>query len=663
MWLRRTASSALLAGLCLNLSAQTDSLHRRLDKVEVTATAASRDAKAANPTFTLTKAKMTAAGVTDISDALHRLPGLNIRDYGGAGGMKTVSVRGLGATHTGVIYDGVSLSDCQSGQIDLSRYSLDNVGSLQAVIGDGSSIFVPARATAAAANIVIDTHPVPDADDPTAHVTAQFKTGSWGLANPYVSVGKSFGGRLSISATGEYTYADNDYPFTLRNGKLVTRERRTNSRISSGHGEMNLVYRFSSRSQLSAKAYYYDNDRHLPGAVVLYNPESHESLRERNAFGQMTWRLLSAGEFSMKFTGKFNWEASLYHDENGKYPGGVKDEDYWQREAYLTGALLWRHGDHWEADYSADYFYNNLTSNEPNQNRPYRHSVLQTLYGRYRSDRLLVTAGILASIYDNGARSGETAADARKLSPSVNLSVQPFAGSMLFVRAGYKNIFRMPTFNDSYYFRMGNTGLKPESTEQVNLGLTWQAPARGLLASATLTGDIYLNHVKDKIVAMPQNMVIWTMVNLDKVRAFGADLTADVALSPARSHTVTLTGNYSYQRVQPRTSPNDPDWNKQVAYTPRHSGALSLGWENPWVNATLHATGTSCRYGTSTNIPATRIGGYIDCGFALYRTLTFGRNRLTLRADILNILDKQYEVVARYPMPGRSWRATVTYTL
>ena len=68
---------------------------------------------------------LNTAGITDIADALNRMPGITIRDYGGAGGMKTVSVRSFGTQHTGVSYDGIMLSDCQSGQIDLSRYSLE----------------------------------------------------------------------------------------------------------------------------------------------------------------------------------------------------------------------------------------------------------------------------------------------------------------------------------------------------------------------------------------------------------------------------------------------------------------------------------------------------------------------------------------------------------
>ena len=96
-------------------------------------------------------------GVTDVADALNRLAGVTLRDYGGAGGMKTVSVRGYGAQHTGVSYDGVMLIEIQSGEIDVSRYSIDNVQSLSLTIGDGDDIFVTARQATTPAVLAIQS--------------------------------------------------------------------------------------------------------------------------------------------------------------------------------------------------------------------------------------------------------------------------------------------------------------------------------------------------------------------------------------------------------------------------------------------------------------------------------------------------------------------------
>ena len=575
--------------------------------------------------------------------------------------MKTVSVRGFGTTHTGVIYDGIVLSDCQSGKIDLSRYSLDNVGSLSLIVGDNSDIFVPAKASASAASIIISSMSVPGPMDSLWHVTGQMRFGSFGTYNPYFKVGKSLTPKFSFSVIGEYTHAKNDYPFTLENGKLVTRERRNNSMMNSWHGEINTRWRLTPASMLDAKVYYYDNNRQLPGPVILYNPICHEKLRDRNFFGQLTYKNLSLSKFSFQGLAKFNWDASLYHDEDGKYPGGILDEDYFQREVYVSGSALYVPTDKLAFNYSADYFYNNLTTNQMEVVGPWRHSVLQSFTGKFQNSWLLATARLLWSIYDNGVKEGISSKDENKLSPSLSVSVQPMRNRLFFIRASYKNIFRMPTFNETYYFRMGSTSLKPEDTDQFNLGLTWQYNSTNWLNALVLTGDVYYNNVKDKIVALPMNMFIWTMTNMDKARAFGADVTASATFNIARGQNLVFAGNYSWQRVQPRTSPKDPDYNKQVAYTPIHSGAASLSWENPWVDVVVHTTGASDRYGTNSNLPITRIKGYMEMGAALIRSFKIKRNTIDLRFDMTNILDTQYEIVGNYPMPGRAWKFTLTY--
>lgn len=638
-----------------------DTAGRNLQEFEVVSERVRKEVTSTAPLFNLTNERMKTMGVTDISDALHRLPGINIRDYGGAGGMKTVSVRGFGTTHTGVIYDGIVLSDCQSGKIDLSRYSLDNVGSLSLIVGDNSDIFVPAKASASAASIIISSMSVPGPMDSLWHVTGQMRFGSFGTYNPYFKVGKSLTPKFSFSVIGEYTHAKNNYPFTLENGKLVTRERRNNSMMNSWHGEINTRWRLTPASMLDAKVYYYDNNRQLPGPVILYNPICNEKLRDRNFFGHLTYKNLSLSKFSFQGLAKFNWDASLYHDEDGKYPGGILDEDYFQREVYVSGSALYVPTDKLVFNYSADYFYNNLTTNQMEVVGPWRHSVLQSFTGKFQNSWLLATARLLWSIYDNGVKEGISSKDENKLSPSLSVSVQPMRNRLFFIRASYKNIFRMPTFNETYYFRMGSTSLKPEDTDQFNFGLTWQYNSTNWLNALVLTGDVYYNNVKDKIVALPTNMFIWTMTNMDKARAFGVDVTASATFNIARRQSLVFAGNYSWQRVQPRTSPTDPDYNKQVAYTPIHSGAASLSWENPWVDVVVHTTGASDRYGTSSNLPITRIKGYMEMGAALIRSFKIKRNTIDLRFDLTNILDTQYEIVGNYPMPGRAWKFTVTY--
>ena len=62
-----------------------------------------------------------------VADALRYFSGIQIKDYGGIGGLKTVNIRSMGTNHMGVFYDGIQLGNAQNGQIDLGKVSLDNM--------------------------------------------------------------------------------------------------------------------------------------------------------------------------------------------------------------------------------------------------------------------------------------------------------------------------------------------------------------------------------------------------------------------------------------------------------------------------------------------------------------------------------------------------------
>src|SRR4051812_41126806 len=66
----------------------------------------------------LNKNELSQLNSLSVADAVKYFSGVVIKDYGGIGGLKTVSVRSLGANHTGVMYDGIMVSDVQGGQID-----------------------------------------------------------------------------------------------------------------------------------------------------------------------------------------------------------------------------------------------------------------------------------------------------------------------------------------------------------------------------------------------------------------------------------------------------------------------------------------------------------------------------------------------------------------
>ena len=611
------------------------------------------------PQHVISQDKVLRMGITDIADALHRMPGITLRDYGGAGGMKTVSVRGFGAQHTGVSYDGIMLSECQSGEIDVSRYSLDNVDNISLIVGDNDDIFIPARNAAYAATLNISTIPVPGFDQ-KPHLTAQLKMGSFGYTSPFLRYTQSVSQRLAVSLSGEYLYAENDYPFLLRNGVATKTEHRTNSRMNSAHGEAAFAWKTGSRSMLEGKVYYYDNNRQLPGLVRYYTNISNEQLHDRNAFAQLRYRTWNGHNLSLKLNGKFNWASIAYTD--GNYKGGINDATYLHREAYTSACLLYIPCQQVAVDYSADYSFNNLSSDLSTETRPYRHTVLQSLTAKYTGKRLTLTSRLLYSIYLNDAKDGPGAKNMRRLSPSVSLSYRLLPHDDLYVRASYKNIFRAPTFNESYFFHYGSTDLQPESTDQYNVGLTFRRQWH-TATTVQLTADAYINHVTDKIVAVPYNMFVWTNINVGKVRTRGMECTADITQELGHGHRLLLNANYSWQQARNRTNSSSPYYDLQLAYTPEHQASGALCYENPWVNLSVHGHGMSSRYANNEHYEGTKVAGYAEMGITAYRQFKLRHTSIEVRGDIKNLLNKQYEIVSHYPMPGRSWQLTVNVKL
>ena len=100
----------------------SDSTVHQLKQVDIAGHRTERNVLASKPIQQMQKAELEELGIQNLADAVKKFAGTNVRDYGGIGGMKTVSVRNLGAHHTAVSYDGVTVSNTQAGQIDVGRF-------------------------------------------------------------------------------------------------------------------------------------------------------------------------------------------------------------------------------------------------------------------------------------------------------------------------------------------------------------------------------------------------------------------------------------------------------------------------------------------------------------------------------------------------------------
>ena len=111
---------SLLSPTLGRAEAPSDSVHT-LREVVVTARTLSRDVI---PAQSLMGRDLQRLSAVSVADALRFFAGIQIKDYGGVGGLKTVNIRSMGSQHVGVFYDGLQLGNAQNGQIDIGRFSL-----------------------------------------------------------------------------------------------------------------------------------------------------------------------------------------------------------------------------------------------------------------------------------------------------------------------------------------------------------------------------------------------------------------------------------------------------------------------------------------------------------------------------------------------------------
>ena len=659
--MRQLASFLLL--LCpLGAIAQTidSDTTQTIEAVVVNGFRISGNVLASSPVQTLSHADMERLGIHDMGDALKRFAGVQVKDYGGVGGMKTVNIRGLGAGHTGVVYDGVQVGDCQSGQLDLSRFTLDNISLISLQIGQDDNIYQSAKSYASAGMINIST--LQDYTDRNGQsirkktqLATTIRTGSYGLFSPSLLFHQQFS-RLGIGAYGSYERADGVYAFKLKNGVKTINERRNNSDIETWRGEINLDYQFNDKQILKWKTYGFTSHRGLPGAVIYDNTYSAERLADKNVFTQLFYENQFSQRIKLKAAAKWNYSWSRYSDVPAS---GYKEDTYRQNETYLTATLWANPLQGLNLSFAQDYAHNHLSMTLPKAANPTRNSLWTALAANYQIGSFSVNASLLATNIYERVKQGNASNGFHRLSPAFSMQWRCLQDFRL--RFGYKDIFRTPTLNELYYTGIGNRHLNPEKSRMWNLGATYSHTFNRTL-QLSLTADGYFGNVTDKIIAVPK-MFYWQMMNAGKVRQLGLDVSANIEKRWGNDWSISATGSYSYLSATDRTDPSELSYGDQIAYTPHHSGSANILIHSPWLDFGYNVLLMGERYTLGYNIPHNRMSAFTDHSITLSREFNINKQQLRVQFDVRNLGNKNYEVVRFYPMPGTNWRLSVSWKL
>lgn len=596
-----------------------------------------------------------------IADALRYFSGIQVKDYGGVGGIKTVNIRSMGTNHTGVVYDGVELGNAQNGQIDLGQFSLDNIDGLSLYNGQKSEILQPAKDFGSAGSIYIKTRTPHFEEGESCHARATLRTGSFDLLNPSVLAELRLSRRTNASLSAEWVNSSGKYKFRYRRvnpaGELAydTTAVRQNGDVNATRLELNLNGELRT-GEWHFKAYNYNSERGVPGAIVNNVWRRGERVWDTNSFVQ--------GEYTATFGGfttlnHLKYAAYRTHYVNNDDKQIKVDNLYRQKEVYFSSANEYLFLPWWHASLAYDFMWNTLDADMYAFAKPDRSTHMLSAATSLSNKRIKFQGSLLGTIVHDRLLGQEAPRDKHVLTPAAFLSFRPLRHCSL--RAFYKKSFRMPTFNDLYYADMGNSKLAPECVAQHNVGFLFDRHGQSLISAVRLSVDAYYNKVKDKIVAYPKGQQFrWTMLNLGKVDIRGVDASALVTFAPLRDLHIALRAQYTYQQAIDITNPTDNYYRDQIPYIPHHSGSfvLNAAWRKWNLNYSYIYVGE--RYNQQENIRYNYTQPWYTSDLSLSRDLTFGNTRARILAEVNNLLSQDYDVILNYPMPKRNYRVTIT---
>lgn len=605
----------------------------------------------------LSDVELKALSTTSIADALKYFAGVQIKDFGGLGGLKTINVRSLGAQHVGVYIDGIRITNAQNGTVDLGKFSLSTLESVSLYNANKLDNCQSASEYASGATVYMRTRrPVKDS------LSVMLR---WASFHTYMAKANVQFARNGWSGflDGEYLDTKGDYEFRYKSDYEDTVGVRRNSDIRYGRIEGALF-----KDGFSSHIYYYDSERGCPGGIVRRLSDKYTNIGrewDRDFFVQASYQKEYARRHRVKANLKYSNEYLRYCTDYPDNQNTAKvDNHYWMNDAYASLSYCFMPLE-WlsvNTGYDARMSWLDADLKKFHPVRRFDQKGVIAVQANYRN--LQFATSLLYQHYKDYTPLHVGAAEPlEKVTPSFSIGYTLLG---ITIRAWYKNIFRAPTLNDLYYTQVGNRNLKPEMTKQFNIGAEYHYNTRHM--NASLQVDIYQNSIENRIVCLPmKGTYTWSMMNYGKTFCQGLNGTASARYSLG-DWSVSLLTSLTWQKDLNRTNPEDEDtYNKPICYSPRLSYGLTgiIGWRDVTLTISdLHVGERMWSYADPEDV--LKPYNNIDMKLTVPYNIRYGNGKhvsTSLCLEVNDLLDKQYEHIPRYPMPGRNFRLTLAIGL
>jgi vitamin B12 transporter len=604
----------------------------------------------------LSKKEISAIPAEDVGVITQKIAGISLKSYGGLGGLKTISYRGISGNHSVVLLNEFALNNQQVGQVDLGSIQTENVESIRFSTIVNPTFLFPVSSLVAANTLSIQTF-----ENAFTGNSNQFrfssKIGSFNQVDNYLSY-KRVGDNRMISVYGKNRRFSGNYPFYYQNGNHLLKENRSNNDLI----EWNTGIHFSriyNNNRLNLAYHFYQSDKGLPGAVIFYNNLTSQRLVSQNQILQVE-NILCRDRFSNKMYISFQSSNMIYTDPNYLNSEGKLVQNF-LNNSFLVGNTFNKIGkDSLVSIYGGvEYQFHSLSTNNTtliyNPKRNVAMIVLGLKLKRERLNYQLQANNHQVISFSNQVMNYNT-----YLTGSLfveNNKPLKFIGLPRFLLS---RTLRLPTFGEMYINTVINKEIKPEIANQANLGSSIY------ILKCKVGADVYFNVIENKIVAIPsKNLFLWSVQNIGKVMSKGIDFSFEKTLIESPKQNLVLKGVYSFQSVQDYSSPISITYKQQVVYIPKNTVNLDVNYEvDKKFSFNWNTYFVGNRYALNENIPSNIVNAFSTSDFSVNYFFKF-KNESSIKCNfsIKNIFNASYHYIRYYVMPGRNYLVSISYVL
>ena len=570
-------------------------------------------------------AVMKSFSLSSLAEALSANSSVFIKSYG-AGGSATPSFRGTGASQTQVAWNGIKIDHPMLGQSDLSLLPLGMTDELNIWFG-GASMSL----NSGAAGGIISMNTRPDWKNQTS-ITLNPGAGSFGRYSGLALVRTGFENFHSVTRVFLQSVENNFSYMNRVSSAKPFQEIRKNSQMEQ-KGLMQELYYRTATGLFSARMWYQTASRNLP-ASMLTAPEGQGEKQDDESLRLLLNYDHDRGKHKYFVTGAWLMNRLNYFNRIASIDSR-NSSDTWIIKAGMKG-------------YIGQIANFSLVLNE---------ELSTVRSNNYEGDALRNSADISVSAQtiNTGRLNGslvlrEILYKNKFLLPDFASGIQFWLAESgeYFVRANISRTSRIPSLNELYWYPGGNTDLNNEYAFIYELGYEMsQAVSKSVIINYDIT--VYRNSIKDMIQWRPGEFSYWTAGNVRNVSTRGLETAVALTYSINNRVKGIFSAGYSYTRATDDNSDEEGTGHRQMIYVPENQANASLRIKYGKLYTSWSTNMTGRRY-----TPAVLPSYFVNCLSAGYQ-LNPSWGSLNMDFEIDNIFNTEYQTIAYYPLPGRSF--------